>query len=92
MRSTKYRPSPIPSGGLEIPILLVVKKGTSSSPVFEKMENFIEEYYLEPDKICVKNEQAENDVVGDDFEDEFVPETEEESVEKNSSITEFCCS
>ena len=26
VRETKYRPSPIPSGGLEIPILLIIKK------------------------------------------------------------------
>ena len=86
VRNMMYRPSPIPSGGLEIPILLVVKKGTSSSAVFQKMENFIKEYYLEADKICPK-EDVEKD---DHFEDVFVPDTEEERVENNSgSGTDF---
>ena len=88
VKSTKYRPSPIPSGGLEIPILLVVRKGTSSSSVFRKMEHFIDEYYLEPDKIGVRTKQTENEEVDDDFEDEFVQETEE-SVERNSSTPDF---
>ena len=52
------------------------------------MENFIDEYYLEPDKIGVRTKQAENEEVDDDFEDEFVQETEE-SVERNSSIPDF---
>ena len=38
VRESKYRPSPVPSGGLEIPILLIIKTGESSSEVFEKME------------------------------------------------------
>jgi hypothetical protein len=83
VRNTKYRPSPIPSGGLEIPILLVVKKGTSTSSVFQKMENFIKLYYLEPDKICPKQGVEEDD----HFEDVFVPDTEEESVENSPGGT-----
>ena len=51
VQETKYRPSPIPSGGLEIPILLIIKKGESSSEVFEKMEIKVNEMYIEPDKI-----------------------------------------
>ena len=44
VRCTKYRPSPIPSGGLEIPILLVMKKGDSTQEMFEKMESFVKSY------------------------------------------------
>ena len=52
----KYRPSPIPSGGLEIPIVLVVKKETFSNTVFQKIKNFIEKYHLEQEKIFPKEE------------------------------------
>ena len=51
---TKYRPSPIPSGGLEIPILLIAKKGDSAEETFEKMEDLLRCYYVEPDKIVVE--------------------------------------
>ena len=47
--------------------------GTSSSVVFQKMENFTKEYYLEPDKICPK-EDVEKD---EHFKDVFIPYTEE---------------
>ena len=43
-------------GGLEIPISLIVKKGTSTSTVFKKMEDILEEYYVEPNKIVVLRE------------------------------------
>ena len=35
----KYRPSPIPSGGLEIPIPLSVKKGDATKKVFSEIEH-----------------------------------------------------
>ena len=54
VRCSKYRPSPIPSGGLEIPILLLLKKGNATKLTFEKMEELLEEFYLEPDKIVEK--------------------------------------
>ena len=51
---TKYKPSPIPSGGLEIPILLIARKGDSTEEIFEKMEDFLRSYYVEPDKVVVE--------------------------------------
>jgi len=41
VRCTKYRPSPIPSGGLEIPIVLVIKKEDSTEGTFEKTEDLL---------------------------------------------------
>ena len=41
--STKHRPSPIPSGGLEIPLLL--KFSCSQQKTFEKMKTFIQTLY-----------------------------------------------
>lgn len=50
------------------------------------MENFIKQYYLEPDKIC-PNQGVEED---NNFEAVFVPDTEEKSVENSSgSATDF---
>ena len=41
--STKYRPSPIPFGGLEIPLLL--KFSCLEQKTFEKMKNFVDSLY-----------------------------------------------
>ena len=41
--STKYRPSPIPSGRLEIPLLL--KFSCKEQKTFEKMKNFVDSLY-----------------------------------------------
>ena len=41
--SIKYRPSPIPSVGLEIPLLL--KFSCPEQKTFEKMENFVDSLY-----------------------------------------------
>ena len=37
VRESKYRPSPIPNSGLEIPITFIIKKGNCTRKVFEKM-------------------------------------------------------
>ena len=79
VRCTKYRPSPIPSGGLKIPILLFIKKGDSTQEIFEKMESFVKSYYLEPDKIVAEAKDKDSDYSDEDF--EYVPESEvQESV------------
>ena len=71
----KYRPSPIPSGGLEIPILLSVKKGDATEKVFSEMETFIKSYYIEPDRIVVStNNENYNEEI--DLDVEFVPDSE----------------
>ena len=81
--STRYRPSPIPTGGLEIPILLIVIKGDSTKEVFEEMETLVKSYYLEPDQIpAVENEEDEEEF--DIEEVDFVPDTEENSEEENN--------
>ena len=69
---TNYRPSPIPSGGLEIPILLIARKGDSTEEIFEKMEDLLRSYYVEPDKIVVEKKDKEIDF------DVDVPESEME--------------
>ena len=71
---TKYRPSSIPSGGLEIPILLIAKKGDSTEELFEKMEDLLRSYYVEPDKIVVEKKDKKID-----FDVEYVPESEMEA-------------
>ena len=71
---TKYRPSPIPSGGLEIPILLIAKKGDLTEEIFERMEDLLRSYYVEPDKIVVEKKDKEID-----FDVEYVPESEMEA-------------
>ena len=47
---TKHRPSPIPSGGLEIPILLIAKTWDSTEEIFGKMEDLLRSYYVEQTK------------------------------------------
>ena len=46
VRETRYRPSPIPSGGLEILVLLIFKRNDATNEVFEKMEKFINDFYV----------------------------------------------
>ena len=71
----KYRPSPIPSIGLEIPILLSVKKGYATEKVFSEMETFIKSFYIEPDQIVVStnNKNYDEEI---DLDVEFVPDSE----------------
>ena len=42
-----FRRSPIPKGGLEIPMKLCVRKGEACEENFVKMKRFPHEYYLE---------------------------------------------
>ena len=51
VRDTVCRISPIPNKGLEIPVELIVKKGSTNIEVFRKMKNFLEGYYIEPDLV-----------------------------------------
>lgn len=61
VRMTKFRRSPLPQGGLEIPIKLCVGKGDSSNEVFRKMKGFMLENYLEPEKIPLEIKFEEED-------------------------------
>ena len=60
VRQTKYRRSPLhPQGGLEIPIFLLIECGDSSEKNYQEMIKFVDEYYLEPEKIPIKEEYQE---------------------------------
>ena len=61
VRDPKYRRSPIPQGGLEIPITLKVFKGDTPDNVFKKMGEFLERFYVEPDKIPPTENLASDD-------------------------------
>ena len=73
VRDTVCRILTIPNKSLEIPVTLIVKKGSTNSEVFRKIKHFLEEYYIEPDLIK-KPEVEEGDELSDDeISDEFVP-------------------
>ena len=85
--NARYRPSPIPTGGLEIPILLIVLKADSTDEVFEEMENLVKNY-IEPDQIAEQgedDEEAEGDEI--DLDIELVPESEMEVVPETQTQT-----
>ena len=75
VRDVKYRRSPIPSGGLEIPITLLVKRETADGDIFRKMKELVEAYYIEPEKTSSSSTIgiAEDD---DDMEEAFEPDEE----------------
>ena len=85
VRDTQHRRSPIPKGGLEIPILLIIKKNEADSRVFEKMKELIEEYYMEPEKIAKTASQQEIETRDEEIDlDEYGPvEDETGNVEEN---------
>ena len=51
VQQSKYRPSPIPNGGLEIPITLIIKKGNRIRELFKEMEKKVKELSIEPEKM-----------------------------------------
>ena len=55
--SVIFRRSPIPQGGLEIPIDLKIKQNQAPKPIFEKMKSFIAKYYLQPNDIPSEKKQ-----------------------------------
>ena len=64
VRDTKFRTSPLPQGGREIPTILVIEEGNAGEVVvFSKMERFVEEHYHKPEKIPVvlENDDSEED-------------------------------
>ena len=75
LRDVRYRRSPIPSGGLEIPITLIVKRETADGDICRKMKELVETYYIEPEKISSSSTIAiaEGD---DDMEETFEPDEE----------------
>ena len=83
VRELKYKPSPVPSGGLEIPITVSIKKGNSTGEVPKKMKKKkVKELCIEPEKII-----RSSDNIPVDFEADLVPEKQstESEVDANDS-------
>ena len=59
VRNVWYRRSPIPKGGLEIPITMLVKRHKASPAVFNKMKELVFEYYTEPENVKKSKVQSE---------------------------------
>ena len=55
----RYRRFPYPKGGLEIPIIIVVKKHKASPVASNKLKRFILEYYTDPRNIKISRVQSE---------------------------------
>ena len=81
VRNPRYRQSPIPSGGLEIPIRLIVRKQNADYRVFQKMKNVVEEYYMEPEIIPVAPSSQTEDEQEDEFGPDDVVEDDVEEIE-----------
>ena len=71
----KYRPSPIPSKGLEIPIMMEFVKENATADVYRKMENYVQEYYTEPENL---RQLDNNEADDDDYEQEILDASNEE--------------
>ena len=63
VRSTKFRRSPLPQGGPEIPIKPQVGNGKAILKIFRKMKGFVLDNYLQPEKIplAVKTEEEKDE-------------------------------
>ena len=59
VNDSSFRRSPIPQGGLEIPITLSVDQAETPKAVFEKMKGFIKENYIEPNQIPSEKDNFE---------------------------------
>ena len=60
VRCTKYRRSPLPQGGLEIPVTLLIFKGDSSDDVYSNMQELVANNYIEPEKISVIDKKKDD--------------------------------
>ena len=65
VRDVKFRRSPLPQGGLEIPITLTILQNNASLRVYDKMQEFMMEYYVEPENIPTDNVEDENEDIFD---------------------------
>ena len=72
--STCYRPSPIPSGGLEIPLIITFR--SSRYITHQKIKNFITKLYCYDHKPVTENVELDSDI------DEFHIEIKENVVEE----------
>ena len=73
VRGTVCRILPIMNKGLEIPVTLIVKKGSTNSEVFRKIKHFSEEYYIEPDLIKKPEVEEADELNDDEISDKFIP-------------------
>ena len=77
LKSLNYKPSPIPSGGLEVPLFLKFK--CDKKWVLDTMEEFVDNFYSFKYSGNVVDEDADDDEDGIDFEVVGLePEPEEE--------------
>ena len=58
--SCQFRRSPLPQGGLEIPLKLSICHADTSNGVFQKIIDFVNEYYTDPEKISAVQEKEED--------------------------------
>ena len=85
IRESKYRPSPMPNGGLEIPLLSLLKKVTVPEKFLKKMKKKVKELYIEPEKKKSNNDMPVH------FEANLVPgkQSTESKVDVNDSPKEL---
>ena len=81
----RYRPSPIPSGGLEIPIMMELIKENATVDVFRKMEEYVHEYYTEPGNLI---RPGNDEIDYEDYEEEIVDGNEELNIEEREGVIE----
>ena len=82
----RCRRSPIPKGGLEIPITMLVKRHKASPAVFNKMKELVFGYYTEPENVKKSKVQSEMEMQDGDLE-EFGPADDvEESQQTGAEV------
>ena len=85
--SVKYRPSPIPSGGLEIPLMLTFK--CPKSTTFLRMKKFISELYDYEYMGEVKSEESEEEDEIPTFVDQDDDEEDEQTGVRAPAIVSY---
>ena len=60
IRCTKYRRSPLPQGGLEIPVTSLIFEGDSTENVYSKMQELVANNYIDPEKISVIDKKKDD--------------------------------
>ena len=65
VRDVKFRRTPLPQGGLEIPITLTILQNNASLTVYNKMQEFMMKYYVEPENIPTEIVEGDNEDIFD---------------------------
>ena len=86
LKSLKYKPYPIPSGGLEVPLLL---KFTSQDKwVTDTIEEFVENlYYFDFAGDLVANDQGEEEIDFETLDTENLNENDENEINEKDEET-----